>query len=176
MEIVRLLECDGSWAAFEADWASQCQECDDDLENYGSSSIGSIRSFAAEAKPMEWAISLRNDVRIMAIAYAICTHQKPFDGKVLRIREVTVCPLLDHGNLPETAYVDTLIGLLNGAINLSEGGLRAKHIKMHLRSPSDSVFFRAVGNTLDSAGVFASVEAHGAWLTFTKQTVSLAVV
>src|SRR5690606_13822870 len=98
----------------------------------------------------------------------IRTRQKPFDGEVLRIREVTDCPLLDYGILDENAYVDTLIAILNGALKLSESDLMAEHIKLHLRSPADAVFFRAFGNTLDSKGVFASTEAHGAWLTISK--------
>jgi hypothetical protein len=81
-----------------------------------------------------------------------------------------VCPLLDYGNLPETQYGETLIDLLFGAVKLSESDLVAKHIKMHLRSPADSRFFAAVGKSLDSRGVFAATEAHGAWLSFTKKS------
>ena len=105
----------------------------------------------------------------------IRANQKGYNGYVLRVREVTVCPLLDYGELDEKSYVDTLIGILNGAIKLSESDLVADHIKLHLRSPTDAVFFRAFGNTLDSKGVFAATEAHGAWLTISKASALRAV-
>jgi hypothetical protein len=168
MEISRLSLSDGTWTQFEADWRRQCDEVDDDFECYAPAPLSVIREFAEKGADKEWAIAISNDGRFTAAACAIKTMQKGYDGPVLRVREVTVCPLLDYGNLDENAYVDTLIGILNGAIKLSERGLMAKHIKLHLRSPADAVFFRAFGNTLDSKGVFAATEAHGAWLTISK--------
>jgi hypothetical protein len=170
MDIVRLRVADGSWQRLEDDWHGQCDELGDSLDSYANASVAPIKAIAGNDLPDEWAIALTSGGRFMAIAYAIRATQKPYIGKVLRVREVTVCPLLDYGTLPETAYVDTLIGLLNGAVKLSESNLRAKHIKMHLRSPADAIFFRAVGNTLDSRGVFEATAAHGAWLSFTKHT------
>jgi hypothetical protein len=168
MEISRLLLSDGTWSEFEVDWRSQCNDVDDDFDFYAPAPLSVIREFAEKESDKEWAVAIMNDGRYTAAACAIKALQKGFDGPVLRVREVTVCPLLDYGNLDENAYVDTLIGILNGAIKLSESGLVAKHIKLHLRSPADAVFFRAFGNTLDSKGVFAATEAHGAWLTISK--------
>lgn len=168
MQVVRLSASDGSLAALDADWKAQCDEVGEELESYGSATMAPIRTFAESDSAKEWAIAIKEGERFMAIACAIRTRQKPFDGWVLRIREVTVCPLLDYGNLDENSYVDTLIGILNGALKLSESDLKAEHIKLHLRSPADAVFFRAFGNTLDSKGVFAATETHGAWLTISK--------
>lgn len=172
MEVRRLRSADKSWSQFQDDWSAQCDEVGDDFDSYGAAPISMIRQFAENDSESEWAIGLYDKSRkkFFASSCAILTTQKGFTGKVLRIREVVVCPLLDYGNLPETEYVDTLIHLLNGAVKLSESGLRAKHIKMHLRSPADAVFFRAVGTSLDSKGVFAATEAHGAWLSFTKKS------
>lgn len=168
MQIKRLQTSDGSLAAFEADWVAQCEEVGDDFDTYAQSSTGTIRDFAARGSDKEWAVAIEHEGRILAIACAIRATQKPLNGWTLRIREVTVCPLLDYGKLDENTYVDTLIAILNGAIKLSESSLGAQHIKLHLRSPADAVFFRAFGNTLDSKGVFAATEAHGAWLTLSK--------
>jgi hypothetical protein len=170
MKIIRLRFSDNSWNKFVEDWTIQCVAVGDKFADYATSSVNVIKEFAENEVPDQWAIGLKSGDQFMAIAFAIRTTQKGFNGKVLRIREVAVCPLLDYGSLSETEYVDTLIGLLNGAVKLSERDLRAKHIKMHLRSPSDAVFFRAVGNTLDSKGVFEATAAHGAWLSFTKHT------
>lgn len=168
MEVLRLLASDGTLDKFEANWASQCEEVDEDCESFGQATMSVIRQFARNASDKEWAIAITDGERFLAAACAIRTMQKPFSGWVLRIREVTVCPLLDYGNLDENSYVDTLIAILNGALKLSESHLKADHIKLHLRSPADAVFFRAFGNTLDSKGVFAATEAHGAWLTISK--------
>ncbi len=168
MEISRLLIDDGTWSKFEDDWKGQCEEVEDDFDCYAPAPLSVIRELAAKASDKEWAVTISDSGRFMAAACAIKTLQKGFNGAVLRIREVTVCPLLDYGKLDENAYIDTLIGILNGAIKLSESGLVANHIKLHLRSPTDAVFFRAFGNTLDSKGAFAASEAHGAWLTLSK--------
>lgn len=168
MEVVRLLASDGTLDQFDADWTAQCGVVGEDCESFGQATTPMIRNFARNESDKEWAIAIRDGSRFLAAACAIRTMQKPFSGWVLRIREVTVCPLLDYGNLDENSYVDTLIAILNGALKLSESNLQAEHIKLHLRSPADAVFFRAFGNTLDSKGVFAATEAHGAWLTISK--------
>lgn len=169
MDANRLLAEDSSFQNLLNVWGAQCEEAGDCIEDYAGSSIEALRKFAESPTPDEWAVSFDKDGAPMAVACASRVAQKGFVGKVLRIREVTVCPNLDYGILPESDYIDTLIGILNAAINLSETSLRAIHIKMHLRSPADSVFFRAVGNVLDSKDVFAEVTTHGAWLTFTKK-------
>lgn len=168
MQVIRLREKDGTLGQFEDDWSAQCEEIGEDLGTFAEATIAPIRAFADAESDKEWAIAIKDGNRFMAVACAIRTMQKPHVGWVLRVREVTVCPLLDYGNLDENSYVDTLIAILNGALKLSESDLKADHIKLHLRSPADAVFFRAFGNTLDSKGVFAATEAHGAWLTISK--------
>jgi len=168
MDIVRLLDSDGTLSEFDADWANQCATVGEDCETFAQAPTSVIRQFARTGSDKEWAIAIKEDGRFLAAACAIRAMQKPFSGWVLRIREVTVCPLLDYGNLGENCYVDTLIAILNGALKLSESSLQADHIKLHLRSPADAVFFRAFGHTLDSKDVFAATEAHGAWLTISK--------
>ena len=168
MQVIRITKSDDTLSQLDEDWSQQCQEVGEDFDGFAPSAMGPIRTFAEIEDDKEWAIAIAHEGRFMAAACAIRTMQKGFAGWVLRIREVTVCPLLDYGNLDENAYIDTLIAILNGAIKLSESDLKADHIKLHLRSPADAVFFRAFGNTLDSKGVFAATEAHGAWLTISK--------
>jgi len=172
MEIRRLRTSNGSWNLLEDDWSNQCTEVGDDFESYGAASVSMVRKFAEADSNTEWALGLydKSSKNYYASACAILTAQKGYTGRVLRIREVVVCPLLDYGNLPETKYVDTLIHLLNGAVKLSETDLKARHIKIHLRSPADAVFFRAIGTALDRKSVFAATEAHGSWLSFTKKS------
>lgn len=175
MQVIRLRTCDDSLAKFEEEWSDQCNQVEDCYTSYATAPLSVIRAMAEEDNDKEWAIGIEHDGRFMAAACAIRAAQKGYSGHVLRIREVTVCPLLDYGKLDENAYSGTLIGILNGALKLSESDLKADHIKLHLRSPADSVFFRAFGNTLDSKGVFAATEAHGAWLTVSKASPLLIV-
>jgi len=168
MELQRLRASDGTLEQFDADWADQCIEVGENLSTFAQSAMTPIREFAETESDKEWAVAIKASDRFMAVACAIRTRQKPHTGCVLRIREVTVCPLLDYGNLDDNTYVDTLIAILNGALKLSESDLRADHIKLHLRSPADVAFFRSFGNTLDSKRIFAEVAAQGAWLTISK--------
>lgn len=168
MDIIQLRADDGSYAKFREDWSAQCSSVGDDFDSFCDGAIDAVEKFAQNPTDREWAIAVTDDDRILAVAIAIRAMQKPLSGWTLRVREVTVCPLLDFGEMDDAVYADTLIGLLVGAVKLSESDLVASNIRLHLRSPQDAVFFRAFGNSLDSKGVFASVETHGAWLTFIK--------
>lgn len=179
MEIRRLRSADKSWGLFHDDWSTQCREVDEDFESYGAAPISMIRDLAEKDSDSEWAIGLYDKHRkqFFASACVILANQKGYVGKVLRVREVVPSPLLDNGKLAENEYADVMIHLLFGAVKLSETLLKAKHVKMHLRSPADADFFRAFSIALDSKGVFASVETHGAWMSFTKKrTTVLSVV
>lgn len=172
MDVIQLRADDGSLAKFKEDWSDQCETVGDDFDTFCDGSVDAVENFAQNPTDKEWAIAIVDGGRIMAVAVAIRAMQKPLSGWTLRVREVTVCPLLDYGELGDSIYADTLVELLNNAIKLSESSLRADNIRLHLRSPQDAMFFRAFGNTLDSKGVFASVETHGAWLTFVKSASS----
>ena len=64
----------------------------------------------------------------------------------------------------------TLADLFVGIAELSqEGELAANEFKLHLRSPEDFNFFRAVSRTLSKLTHFSDVSMHGAWLHVTKR-------
>lgn len=176
MDVIQLRFDNGSYSKFREDWCAQCEIVGDDFESFCDGAIDAVEKFAESPTDKEWAIAILHDDRILAVAIVIRAMQKPLSGWTLRVREVTVCPLLDYGQMADSIYADTLIALLEGAVKLSESGLPAKNIKLHLRSPQDALFFRAFGNALDSRGVFASVETHGAWLTFIKSESTLQIV
>ena len=113
MNFQRLLVCDDTWATLEEDWSNQCDKVGEPFCDYATASVGAIRQLAENSETDQWALALKSTDRILAIAMGIRTRQKGFIGKVLRIREVTACPLLDYGILGEEEYVDTLIGMLN---------------------------------------------------------------
>ena len=74
---------------------------------------------------------------------------------------VTMSPALDFGTVtgdPVTKYVENLVELFYGIIELSQGHshqeMAAREIKFHLRSPQDYAFFQAVRPTLTKVASF----------------------
>lgn len=166
--MIQLLQKDGSWDAFRADWEAQCREVGEDASEYAVTSIEILHGLAVTESRDSWAVGLFEDQRCLAVAMANCANIPGPPGKTLRVRHVIVCPLLDYGVLSESAYADALIELTLGIIQLSESSLRSQRIKFHLRSPGDMDYFRAFGRSLDKTGVFASCVMRGAWLYVDK--------
>lgn len=167
---------DGSWERFKADWHAQCEQAGGSLDEYAPASLALMASIAdgtgAGLGPL-------NVTRIAALwhveterYYACCIANRTalpgIDGRVLRVRELTVWPMIDFGVAEVAMYPDVIIGVVSGIIHLSSTSLGADHIHLHLRSPEDQAFFRAFGTDLGMSGVFASVQARGTWLYITK--------
>lgn len=169
----RLLVSDGSWAKLEEDWQRQSSEIGEEFDGYATDSIPVLKEIASKEDPESrqricWAVALYDQTRPLAIAMANLAPIPNFDGPVLRIRQITVCPLMDFGALSEDTYADTLVELMQNLYKLSEGPLNSRHIHMHLRSPTDIAFFRAFGKKLDGSSLFDSVTHKGAWLRISK--------
>jgi hypothetical protein len=128
-----------------------------------------LRDFATSENKNEWAYGIAHDGEFVAVALMRLVYQKPFSGQVLRVREFTVSPALDWGDVDETIYGEALKSLFLAAINVSESELRAQHIKMHLPSPYDAKFYSEIADTLDSKVIFEAVNTHGSWLIMSKK-------
>lgn len=168
MTFVRLLESDATLEQFQTNWSRQCEEIGEDFENYATDSLIPIMELARNPQPESWAVSIQEDGRHTAAFIVHKALQKGFDAPVLRVRHIVVCPMLDQGVLSEETYADTLVALLFEAIHLSVNTLPASYIKMHVRSPADLAYFRALVSALDRRRVFESTELKGAWLTLKK--------
>jgi hypothetical protein len=168
-KLQRLSDKDSSWSKFCADWENQCQEIGENFNNYAPATMPLIRALAEKHEKGHWACSLHDGTRFLAACVAHLAHIPDYDGPVLRMRLLVPCPLLDYGALSDEAYADTLIGFAWGAIKLSDDHLKAKHVKFHMRSPSDMPYFRAFGKNLRDESVFLSTEMKGAWLYITKR-------
>lgn len=168
MEIKKLLKSDGSWDQFETDWQQQCNHISADYDDYAQYSLSPIRDFAIHENKNEWAYAVQIDHNFTAAFMIILASQKGLAGKTLRVRHMIACPLLDCGALNREIYVQTLAGLLLGAVKLSETINNVKNIKMHGRSPLDLEYLKILGLALDSNDAFKSSELQGSWLTLTK--------
>lgn len=167
-ELVRLLTSDGTWEAFREDWRQQCAVYGEDADGYACEPIEAVEAFAREELAETWAIGLRDDSRFVAMAMVNCTALPGYTGKVLRVRHLVTAPVFDLGELDIGEYADVLINFFFQIVKLSDTSLVSQHIKFHLRSPNDMMFFRAIGNSLDKQAVFSSVHMRGAWLYITK--------
>lgn len=166
----KLTHRDGSWDKLKADWVKQCAEVGDDFKDYAPATMPIIKTLSRKPERGHWACSLYDGTRYLAVCVAHHYRMPGLDGHILKMRLMVPCPLLDYGALSDESYADAIIGFAYGAIKLSDTTLKANHIKYHLRSPADTVYFRAFGTALDNQGVFASTELKGAWLYITKQS------
>lgn len=170
----RLRQSDGSWAALTENWTRQCDETGDSFEFYAGDSLPVIEKYAKEEDggsglQRSWAVALYDDQSRPLVAALAHWHTAPgVEGHVLKIRQVTVCPLLDFGALSEETYADVLVALTWRVYRLSQDEMEATEIRFHLRSPADFVYFAAFGKNLDGSRVFQSVKHRGAWLHIVK--------
>lgn len=169
----RLLVSNGTWGKLESDWEQQCSEVNDYQDGYAVDSLPVLKQIAEKEEPesrqrITWAVALYDTSRALAVAMVNLAPIPNYDKPVLRIRQVTVCPLLDFGALSEDTYADTLVQIMWQLYKISEDSLKSGHIHMHLRSPTDVAFFRAFGKNLDGSSVFDSVTHQGAWLRIAK--------
>ncbi|HWM83709.1 MAG TPA: hypothetical protein VNQ56_16745 [Pseudolabrys sp.] len=169
MSLVQLLNSDGSYNRLKTGWRQQCEDVGEDFDLYAQGTFLVLDQLAA--KPEEragiFAVQKGDDLAAV-ICQANCTPLPGHPEPVLRVRMVTVSPELDFGTLATTVYIDCLVDLFFGIIELSQGVMIAREIKLHLRSPEDFNFFRAVRGSLAKISRFESVEMRGAWLYVTR--------
>jgi len=168
-ELRRIQKSDGSWDEFLGDWRAQCEGVGEDFCDYASEPLSVLETVIDSSDPTTWVVGVWNGEHFFGACLVNSALLPKTTGKTLRVRQVVVSPLLDYGEVDDTVYADTLIALVFGVVKLSESDLAAQHVKFHLRSPHDMMFFRAIGNALDKPGVFEAVEMKGAWLYITKR-------
>lgn len=171
-----LMTQDGTWQAMQDDWRQQCEKVDEPFDDYAPDvtailediaagnaeqtalTKSSVCAFREGQEGPHWAIAMLNWVR----------NIKGVKGPVLRVRHLTVSPLLDFGAVETQKYAEVLIGAVSGVIHLSNGIFKAPNLRFHLRSPEDLNFFRALGTALADTPLVDSVETRGAWLYMRK--------
>lgn len=170
-----LAVADGSWDRFEQDWRNQCQKGDSEFDEYAPTSLrlfkGVVDGTGASLGPLNTSVIAAlwdNDTEHYYLAALLNRAGLPgWDGRVLRVREMTVSPLIDCDMAAVAMYPDVIIGILNGVFHLAGTSLGADHIHMNLRSPADKAFFAAFGTAFGASGVATKVETKGSWLYVT---------
>lgn len=173
-QLVCLNASDGSWEKFLDDWHDQCAEVNETLDDYAPDAMAALKetieSPGNNAISKQAIAAVFDGKHFVAACYLNWVANLPQgDGPTLRVRQVTVSPLVDYGTIDTDEYGNILVSLVDGIVKLSETTFGANNVKLHLRSPHDMIFFKALGTALDSQKVFASVQMRGAWLYIQRQ-------
>lgn len=170
MEFVRLSDEDGSWQSFLSDWEAQCERLDEDFESYLFSAIDIVKDLAAPPLQTHSGVYAIKDADgvFLLMCQLNAAHLPGYTGRVLRVRQLCFAPMYDVGELDLEHYAQALVALFYEIVTLSKKDMPAAHIKFHLRSPNDRLFFTALGSALMRSGEFSSVVMRGAWLYISK--------
>jgi hypothetical protein len=170
MPFIQLHKTDGSWARLKAGWKEQCNVVDEEFDLYARGTFIVLDELADKPERKAGIFAVQRGDEIPDVICQVNTTPLPGHPEpVLRVRMVTVCPSIDFGTFAESQYVETLADLFFGIVELSqEGALAASEFKLHLRSPEDFKFFRAVSRQLSKMTAFSKVTMHGAWLHVSK--------
>lgn len=166
----RLLAADGSWKDFIKDWETQCEAFDEDFSMYTNGPLTVVKDVAEtpECNTEAAVYAYHDGERFAAMCQVNCTYLPGYTGKVLRVRMLYLSPFYDFGDTSVDQYAAILTQLFLNIYNVSIIEMPSQHIKFHLRSPGDRVFFTMLGNHLDRSQVFGSVSVRGSWLYITK--------
>jgi hypothetical protein len=170
MTLVQLHKENGSWGRLKTAWEEQCTAIGEDFHLFAQGTFIVLNQLAdaPEKKSGIFAVQ-RGDDAPDVICQVNTTPLPGHPEPVMRVRMVTVSPAIDFGTFDKSRYIETLADLFLGIVELSQqGDLAADEFKMHLRSPEDFNFFRAVAKTLSKLSDFSEVSIHGAWLHVKK--------
>lgn len=168
MALIQLSNGDGSWANLKADWRAQCEAVGEDPDLFAQGTFMVLDQLAAAPERRSGIYAVNTNGSPDVICQANWTPLPRHPDPVLRVRMVTVCPALDFGQRPPVDYIDVMVNLFYGIVELSDDQMPCDEIKFHLRSPEDYSFFKALQTPLKKISRFSNVEMHGAWLYVTK--------
>lgn len=172
MPLIQLHKHDGSWNRLKAGWKAQCEAEKEDFALYARGTFITLEELAEKPEKKAGIFAVQRGDEIPDVICQVNTTPLPgHPDPVLRVRAVTVSPAIDFGTFDTARYAETLADLFFGIVELSQQGeLAANEFKLHLRSPGDFDFFRAVKAPLSKLSVFSEVQMHGAWLHVSKAT------
>jgi len=165
------LNCDdGSWDAFVADWTAQCEKYDEDFAEYATGTFSVVKDLVKVPEPKAGVFAIHDGKLHNAVCQINTTPLPGYDGPVMRVRHLALCPELDYGDHSIDVYADALMLGFAGIMALSDRHekVAAKHVKLHLRSPADRQFFSALSSGLSELDEFSAVRLAGSWLYVSK--------
>lgn len=173
----RLLVADGSWNDFEADWRDQCENFGEDFDQYAIGSLPVLKSLAADQSDDTRVMALKSGDGSFSSVLMLNRAVLPgYAGHVLRVRHMLLSPSFDFGEHDIEQYASVLSATFSRAVGLAFVGMPAKHVKFHMRSPTEYKIFSNALTVLSGVKAFTDVAIRGAWLYLSLNTAGLSVV
>lgn len=163
-----LTKDDGSWQSLYEQWRNQCDK--DEFEIYCEGTFSFLEKLIESPEPKADVLCAGAGDTPSIICQVNTARTKGYVGAVLRVRHLVTSPHYDLDDIPISEYAKTLVDLFFKVYDLSNksGTYKAKHIKFHLRSPSEQDFFATLGEGLSRTEHIKEVRLQGAWLYVTK--------
>lgn len=152
------------------DWDASCASFEEDFSEYSISTMETLRSLAVEPQVESRGVyGVYKEDTILAVCQLNVAMLPRYDGKVLRVRHITLAPDFDYSDTKSIEdYADALREILLGTLSMADTDMAAPHLKFHLRSPNDKDFFTNIRDYLADHDLFKLVEIKGSWLYMSK--------
>lgn len=170
-KFTRISAANGLLGKLWKDWDAQCAEFGEDFSEYSTASMETLRSLAEEPEvDSRGVFGVCKDDAILAVCQLNVALLPRYDGKVLRVRHITLAPEFDYSDTKEIDdYAAVLREILFGTLMMADGAMTAPHMKFHLRSPNDREFFTNMRDYLTDHDSFELVEIKGSWLYMSRK-------
>lgn len=166
MEFRRISRENGLWDKLWADWDKLCTSFGENFQDFAPSSLTILRPLAESPQTATAGVfALIDEGATLAVCQLNVAFIKGYDNQVLRLRHLLLSPEYDFSNtVTVEKYVQVLSEMFAGTVVCAQNELPAKHVKLHLQSPADRVFFKEIEQHLNKSATFSAVKMHGAWL------------
>jgi hypothetical protein len=166
MEFSKATIHNGSWEALLDAWEAECNAYEENLSDYATASLPVLSDLASQTPLKNSGVFvLSHEENQLAVCQANVAFLKGYDGPVLRVRHITFSPRFDYdSDIPLSEYTEALVEVFVHAIQLALTEMPAKHVKFHLRSPTEREYAQAFSDALQGNSAFTKVAAKGSWI------------
>ncbi|MBU2867076.1 hypothetical protein [Pacificibacter marinus] len=166
MNFERISRENGKWDALWKEWDLACSEYDESISEYATSSLSILHPLANDPQVASAGVfGLFQDDQILATCQLNVCGLPGYTGKVIRLRHLVLAPKFDFDESSTIEdYVQVLTEVFAGTIAQANSTMKAKHAKLHFRSPADKQFFSDIELSLKKSSAFSSVALKGSWL------------
>lgn len=168
---LKLSESDGSWSALMRDWEQQCATVGEAIDAYASASIPVLEGLARSPEVNAGVFCLVSEDGAHHAVVQLNRAMLPgTSGWTLRGRHLILSPNYDFGSFSDDDYGIAVGNTVWHTLNVARYALPSDHVKFHLRSPQDRLFFSILSSELSGIDAFSEVRVVGAWLHISFST------
>lgn len=170
MKFEKLTTSNGEWQNLVQQWESQCEDYSENFAEYAIASMPVLEELAIGAEQLSAGVfGFKSCDKYAALCHANSSFLPSYDGKVLRIRHIVFSPRFDFSDdVPTDEYIQALVGVFTGAMDLANDEMQSNHVKFHLRSRAEREYGQAFTDALKRHGTFKTVNITGSWIYLSK--------